>query len=64
MKKVLRVLLLLIIALIVVFGTVTVLNMISKGAKANEIVYAGGVCIIIIGMCIAFFVLFGKKKKD
>jgi len=64
MKKVLRVLLLLINAFIVVFGTVTVLNLISKSAKANDIVYAIGVCIIIIGMCIAFFVLLGKKKKD
>ena len=63
MKKVLRISLLLVIALVIIFGTISVLNMISVGEKSKMIAYGVGFFLIIIGMCIAFFILLGKQKK-
>lgn len=61
MKKVIRILLLLVIAFILVFCTIAVLNMISEGHETNDIIFGAGTGIIIIAMCIFFFILLGKK---
>lgn len=62
MKKVLRILILLVIAIVIVFCTVAVLNMISKGEDIRTIIYGVRAGIIIIVICILAFILLGKKK--
>lgn len=63
MKKVLRIIILLLIAIVIVFCTVAVLNMISKGIETRTIIFGAGTGVIIIAMCIFFFILLGKKKS-
>lgn len=63
MKKVLRILMLLLIAIVIVFCTVAVFNMISEGIETRTIIFGAGTGVIIIAMCIFFFILLGKKKS-
>lgn len=64
MKKVLRILLILVIALLIVFTVVANLNLIgNEEVKMKTLLYGNGFFVMIIAICIAFFVLLGKKKQ-
>lgn len=64
MKKILRIILIILIAFLSVTAILATANMILNREETNNIVFFTGTYIILIGMCIAFFVLLGKKKKD
>lgn len=63
MKKILRIILLILIAFLTLTAILATTNMILNREGTNDIIYCAGTYIILIGMCIAYFVLLGKKKK-
>lgn len=63
MKKIIRIILLIIIAFFTLFGTIATINMILKNEQIKTLLYGNIFIVNIIAVCITVFIILGKKKK-